>query len=266
MKYSKPLKLVVSSAVGLLLAGNLHAAREADLNVSLQGAAQMDINTSAQYSVTTRNEGTRRANSVVLDIVVPQSLNISAYSNECALSASGLQCSLGNLRKGRSHTVSFNVDAGAQPGVANLVASGNTSTRESDLADNSATHVLTVIDPTPPPPPPPAAFPIVSDTDLFLEMCTSLSGAIVWADCTPGSLLTHTATLKTDNSIVTYDPGVWGTWQQVSSDQIEMNFFSTLDNSAMSTMTGSAVSSSCFEGTTVFHQGSGHGAWRGCQQ
>ena len=262
MQHSIFLKVFIGAALGAALSLPAHAAREADLNVDLQGAAQVNINDSAQFSVVTRNEGNRRANSVELDVVIPTSMTLTAYPGECSPTPSGLLCSLGNLRKNRSHTVSFNLTAPAQPGVATLVASANTRSRESDLADNSATHVVTVVDPTPPPPPPPASFPITSQTDLQLHMCVSTSAPLVWADCTPGSLLSHMITLNTDNSV---NPGVWGTWSQVASDQIVMNFFSTLDNSAMSTMSGVAVSSTCFEGTTQYHQGVGHGAWQGCK-
>ena len=265
MSYSRTLKGMAGFALVMSIAAPAAAGRDADLSVSISGAANMDINSSGQFNVVARNDGRRRANNVLLDVIIPGNLSIDSYSNACAASASGLQCSLGRIKPGHSHTVSVNLQAGATEGAATIVASGNTSSRESNFANNSATHVVTIVDPTPPPPPPPASFPINQQTDLYMEMCVSLSAPLVWADCTPGSLLSHTATLNTNNSIETYDPGVWGTWNQVNDTVIEMNFFSTLDNSPMSTMSGTAVSATCFEGTTVYHQNTGYGAWRGCK-
>ncbi len=260
MKYSTLTCAVL--ATGLLSAAETEASRRADLDVAAQGPVQVDVNGSATYSVTTRNIGDRRANDVSLSVTVPVGLTVTNQSNECQTTSGGLHCDLGRLRPGASHTVTLVVDAPAAPGAHAITATGNTSTRESTLGNNSDTLNVQVIDPTPPPP---ANFPITSQTDLFLEMCTSLSGPIEWADCTPGSLLTHTVTLEAGGSTETYDPGVWGNWNQASPSVIEMNFFNMLDNSPMSTMSGSAMSSSCFEGTTVFHQGLGYGAWRGCK-
>ena len=261
MQYSNWSRSLAIAGFGLLMAADADAARRADLDVSAQGPTQVNVSDSATYSATARNVGNRTARGATMTVNVPASLTITNHSSECQASASGLDCDLGKIRAGRSHTVTLVVDAPAAPGAHALSVSANTTTRESSLANNTATLTVQVIDPTPPPP---AAFPITSQTDLFLEMCTSLSGPIVWSDCTPGSLLTHTVTLLPGGSVDTYDPGVWGTWTQSNASEIEMNFFNALDNSPMSTMSGTATSSTCFEGTTVFHQGLGDGAWQGC--
>ena len=66
-------------------------------------------------------------------------------------------------------------------------------------------------------------------------------------------------------SLDTYDPGVWGTWTQTNSSEIEMNFYNTLNNDPMSTMSATAVSSTCFQGETTYHQSPAWGAWQGCE-
>ncbi|MCP5179975.1 MAG: hypothetical protein H6993_06180 [Pseudomonadales bacterium] len=263
MKYSVVPALL---STGLALAiGSAHAAPpRADLSTDLVGPATAETSTQVQFNVTTRNVGSRRADGSAVDITLPVAFAVAAQSTECDVVGNSLHCDLGSINAGASHTITFNVDLPAQQGAYTLTAAANTSTRESSLNNNTDTLAMQVNEPAPPPPP--ATFPITADTDLGAQVCYGLHSPLVWADCTPSSILEGVLTLQLGGSVDTHDPGYYATWSQATSSDIQIEIYQTFDNSHVSTWSGTAVSSDCFEGTTIGHTTTVYGAWRGCRQ
>lgn len=247
-----------------MICGLSQAASRADLTTTIIGPTELEFAETGTYSVITNNAGARNARRTELVISLPADFSIVTASSSCMSSPGELTCDLRRIRGGQSKTVSLQLAAPNAVVTGALAADATTRSREDNDGNNSDVLNISVVDPTPPPPP---TAPVAAPQDLKLDMCVSLSGSISWSDCTPGSLLTQTVTLQPDLSIVTNDPGVYGDWNQsVSATDLTLDFFNQLTNDPMSTMTGVAVSGTCFEGTTVFHQGLGQGAWRGCLQ
>lgn len=253
------LKATLGCMAMLMATTQAEAGRSADMMVMVQGPATAETSNALQYYVVASNQGNRSARNVTATIELPPSATFVQADNACSLSGTTLDCNLGRIRRNNSHTLSVELIAPPTAGTISLDATVSTSSRDSNNANDSTSFDTVIEEPV-------VVQPVV-DIDpperFVMRQCVG-SNSLTWADCTPGSLLTHEVTLDVNNVVQTNDPGATGTWNEPDAFHIELDFFD-LNNVPMSTFTGKAQTQYCFSGTTVFHQNTAYsGAWYGC--
>jgi len=120
-----------------------------DLHLQASGPNVVTRGDSATLSFLVLNLGTARANSVTTLIQLPAGVTFSSGANCAPAGASQVQCSYGNINRGYSLSRSITVAVNSPAGAYTFNAQTSTTTQESNLTNNVASHVLNVNEPGP---------------------------------------------------------------------------------------------------------------------
>ena len=226
-----------------------------DLELTLGGPASGGLNDVVSVSAAVENIGARSARDVALTIPIPAAATVSGYPSACSASASALTCTWGRLRAGRSEVVSFDLTLPGQAGPVTLSGAVTTSSADADPGNNADAITIDVEAPQIP----------LSGGEVTMGAACYGSGPLVFADCeaAPSSILTGTFTINANGTATPDDPNYSATWSQADPTQLLIVVTENLNNTVVSTWTGSAVTANCFQGTIATSSG-WYGAWEGC--
>ncbi len=232
------------------------APSNADLRTTLTGPATSAINTPTTYTVTLTNAGPTTAKGVTLSVELPLTNTspqvyilgtVSALDPRCQVVSNKIACALADLRKGRTHTLTFAYSAPVADKVLTLRAIGSMVT--TDIAPTNNTALFTPV----------LLYPVLtipngfgSSTVVTNSHCTG-TGLSAYFECAlfPSSISTHVVTFLGDGTIVIPEPGYTGTWSQPTSSTLHFEYADVTGKVAE--FHGFAVNgSSCFEGMTNF--------------
>ena len=232
---------------------SLPALAAADLSTTLTAPASQVVYVDGTYTVSVKNVGNKTAYNVSVVIDLPETHtspsvyvmgDVGAMSGSCSQSGTAITCNLGSLGKGRTSTVSFDIALPWSDVSLDFTATASTTSSESNTSNNadSASANATYID-----------APISAPATATNSHCTG-TGLTGWLECTsfPRSITAHDADFAADGTISFpgQDPLYTGEWQQGSDDELSFQYY--YDGSLVADFYGNGVSSSCFEGLTLF--------------
>lgn len=246
------MNLLSSAAFSLtVLSPAAFAASGADLVTTLDGPTSVMVYETGEYNVVVDNNGNRNASDVEVVIQLPETNTsptvhvmgiVDAWSSACAPSGTTLVCDLGRIRKGKSKSVWFDLALPEADQVLSIDATASSSTQERNPGDesDSITPILDNYD-----------VALTTPQALFNSHCTG-QGLTSFYECAlhPSSITSHSITLNTDGSVELGVPGYTGSWSQGAPDQLAFTY--SYNGQVVADFEGFGVSSSCFEGLTLF--------------
>ncbi len=227
-------------------------AASADLEVSIPPTAATHVYDAATYTVDVSNVGSRRAKNVSLAVTLPATNTsptvhvmgeLDNVDTRCALVGTELQCNLGNIRKNRTKTISFDLELPEAAAPLSIAATVSASA-DSNPANDSDSYTPTLLN---------YSTTIQGGEYATVNHCTG-QGLVSFFEClvSPGSLSSHTFTFNGNNTLTFDDApaGYTGEWEQLSSDSLSMTYF--FQGSPVAEFEGYGSSPGCFEGITTF--------------
>ena len=258
----------IAFSLGALLVAVPAFAADADLETTITEPSGVDVYQSATWSVTVDNVGTRHANSVDLEILLPETGtsptvhvmgDLSNIDAACSQVGTTLSCALGRIRKNESVTVSFDIALPASSGPLVIEADATTTTSESNTANNidSVTATLGTI-----------GVSFTAPFDAINKHCTGTSLTSFYeCELYPSSITSHEVTFNANGSITFTNPaappGYTGTWSSSAADQLSFTYFN--NGTPVAVFDGVGVDTGCWEGVTDFLNGWG-APYRVCVQ
>lgn len=254
------------AAVALACLANLaHAGprtASADLEVTLDAPAVVEVSRATGFSMTVANKGRSTSGVITARIRFPATGTspqvhllgqVTTTDSRCSLVGQELVCSLSALRRDWSTTVAFRYTAPVSTQPLAITASASSTTADPVAANNTATQQLNLEYP---------ARPVTSST-ITTRLCTG-TALTSFAECLlyPSSIQRFTAALQANQTITFSAPGYTGLWSQnAARTSLKMEFFQNQGNGPVkvSEFNGWAVNDRpCFEGLTVHLNGSGY--------
>ena len=232
------------------------ASPRADLAVTMDAPATVDISLATTYRVTVTNHGPQTSEPVTARVVLPltntspQVLTlglVSALDSRCSVVNNALSCSLAGLRKGWSTTFAYAYAAPVSTKTLRMTASATSATQDPVPGNNSASVVPNLVYPSRP----------ITTSAITTRLCTG-TALTSFYECTkfPSSISSFMATLTGDNSItIPAAPDYNGQWSQnAAKTSLKMELFdiSGVVPVKMSEFNGWAVNgANCFHGLTT---------------
>lgn len=229
------------------------ASRAPDLETTLSAPAEVVVYERATYEVSVANQGTRRAEDVLLVIALPTTNNqptpyvmgeVGAMSSRCALSGLEIVCDLSRIGKGKSKVVWFELMLPESAGDLYIDASASTSSAEVDLGDNDDSVWMD-----------PANVSVTGwsgPLPLTIEHCTGADlTSFHECECAPSSITSHSTVLQPDGSITLPQPGFTGQWWSDGPDHLAFEYFDATHTRVVA-FEGHGVSADCWEGVATF--------------
>jgi hypothetical protein len=228
----------------------LSTANAADLQTTLILPSGHDVYEEQRVKVKVKNLGGGQAKNVEVLIDLPETNTspgvyvmgeLGYVDTKCTQVGTQLQCNLGRIKPGKTKTVQFDIALPQSSGSLDFFASADSSSNESNPANNDdwGSGSVNYFD-----------VPVVSGIATNAH-CTG-QGLEAYYECTlfPSSITSHDATFNADGSISFAYPGYAGTWYQASDDQMWFEY--TLNGDVVAEFNGDGVDSNCFEGLTTF--------------
>ncbi len=190
----------------------------ADLETTLSLPAAFDVDVSDTVSVTVENVGNGSANSVVVDIDLPET-NTSPTVHV-----------MGDIALPQS------------AGSLDFSATASTTSTDSNASNNADDDSAVVLYPD---------LAITSQAFIINRHCTG-QGLEAFYECElyPSSISSHEIILETDGSITFSQAGYSGAWGQDTDDHLWFEYYYA--GMVRLTFEGNAVDGDCFEGLTDF--------------
>jgi uncharacterized repeat protein (TIGR01451 family) len=242
------------ATLGLLaLSAPALAAPRPDLVPTVAGPSGAMVYESATWTVSVTNIGNATANTAQVRVTLPRTGTsptvyrmgtVDATSASCASSGLDLVCTLGNIKRGKSVGVWF--DLTLPQSSAPLVVRATTSFAgtDGDPANDTDSETASLVN-----------YSVSLSAPAFVtnEHCTG-TGLTSFYECElfPSSLSSHDATLEADGSITLPDggPDYGGSWWQ--DDPTHLGFVYTYLGDVVAEFEGWGVSAACWEGVTTF--------------
>ncbi len=239
-----------SLALVALFASSAHAA--ADIDVSLQAPAGVQVYDQARYTIRVDNIGNKNASSVKVYVQLPETQTsptvhvmgiVGTLHRKCSQSGSILTCDFGKVRKNRSKTRWFEIALPVSATPLDFIVEGKTTSNENSTANNALSHTATLdyYD-----------TPIAGPVNVHNEHCTG-QGLIGFYECTlfPSSISSHDVVFEANGTITfTNAPGYTGAWNQVLPDRLSFAYYN--NGQLVAGFHGYGVPGDCFEGLTLF--------------
>jgi len=239
----------------------------ADLSVSIAMPTGVYVYQTASYLVTVANVGNQTAanSSVVIQLPVTNTYpvytmgTVGTYSSSCTRSGSVLTCALGEIKKNKSTSVSFNFTLPESTNPLVIGATASTTSNETVLSNNVTSGTAALLN---------YSVSFTAPRDLLNEHCTGTNLSSYY-ECTlfPSSISSHETTLNADYTI-SFGGGVGpeytGIWSQASSDHLAFTYFEY--GVLVAEFEGYGVNSTCWEGMTEFPGSSYMSMYRVCLQ
>ncbi|MBX7055331.1 MAG: DUF11 domain-containing protein [Pyrinomonadaceae bacterium] len=238
-----------------------------------QGSSSPTVESPYQYSTRVRNIGNQTAQGVTLTVTFPLTntspsqfilgklTSVQTSGGTCSVVANKIQCSFGNLSQNQTRTVTFNFEfqvASTQPTMTTTVASS--SLNEKDPYNNLLAFT------------PSLQYPdnVITAGNYMVTSCTG-RGLTSFYECEqfPSSQQSFTAAFDLGGTIaIPQAPDYNGFWDQNSLPLNKTLHFTIMYGSVTEAeFNGFAVSSTCFEGLTVFPGNTTYNsAYRVCRQ
>lgn len=238
-----------------------------------QGSSSPTVESPYQYSTRVRNIGNQTAQGVTLTVTFPLTntspsqfilgklTSVQTSGGTCSVVANKIQCSFGNLSQNQTRTVTFNFEfqvASTQPTMTTTVASS--SLNEKDPYNNMLAFT------------PSLQYPdnVITAGNYMVTSCTG-RGLTSFYECEqfPSSQQSFTAAFDLGGTIaIPQAPDYNGFWDQNSLPLNKTLHFTIMYGSVTEAeFNGFAVSSTCFEGLTVFPGNTTYNsAYRVCRQ
>ena len=244
---------VFGFALGLTaVAGTVQAAP--DLATPIQAPSSTQVYSTASYQVQVVNTGRHTANNTKLPIQLPSTHtspqvyvlgDLGSFSNKCQQAGTVLNCSLGNIRKNKSVSINFAIALPQSSTPVNISATASTS-GETSLGNNTATHVPALTNPNQ---------PITPLAPITTQSCTGTTlQSFFECELFPSSIMGYAGALDYNGNVVLppYATGYSASWSQPGGDsrRLEIKYYELGNLSA--TFDGYAVGNNCFEGLTTF--------------
>lgn len=249
MKMNRPATL--SALAALVFAAAAHAApRAPNVSTSLSAPAGVLYGANARYTVQVSNVGSATASSVAITVQLPRTNtsptvhvlgDLGAIHPSCTRVGTTLQCTVTNLRAGRSASVYFDLAVPYSAAPVTISASAVTA-GDSNTGNDSASRTLSLV----------AQNVSVNPTrSTFIRHCTG-TNLISFFECElyPSSLMEHESVLHGDGSISFPAAADYsGSWSQPAPNRLQMTY--TDGTGVVATFDGYGVDG-CFEGRTTF--------------
>lgn len=250
----KKLLIAAAALCTLGFATSASAARAPDLEVTMSGPASVHVYEDGTYQVVVRNNGTRNANSVELQVMFPLTNNspaawtmgtITGWSSQCIPKDYYLTCSLGRIRKNRSKTITF--DWNAPLSTAPIVFTADASSNRADANPADNVHDFTASPLT-------YDFTVPANYAVTNHHCTG-QNLTSFHECavSPSSISSFQSVLEVGGNIAILPaspPGFVGQWSQTGPDSIRIEYYRNGQLSAE--MDAYGVGGGCFEGAMTF--------------
>jgi 3D (Asp-Asp-Asp) domain-containing protein len=234
----------------------LAAPSTADLRATLTGPATSAVNTPTSYTATLTNAGPTTAKGVTLTVELPLTATspqvyilgtVGGLDPRCVVVSNTIRCALADLRKGRSHAISFAYTAPVSTKALTMKAVGAMTNTDTNTSNNSALFTPVITHPV-------RVIPVGSSTQTTVTNthCTG-TGLTAFFECAlfPSSLSSHTVTFNGDGTITLPEPGYTGTWSQPTSSSLHFEYAD--GTGKVAEFNGFAVNgSTCFDGMTNF--------------
>jgi uncharacterized repeat protein (TIGR01451 family) len=241
----------LSALAALVFAVSAHAApRAPNVSTTISAPSGVLYGANARYTVQVSNVGNATASSVAITVQLPRTNtsptvhvlgDLGAMHPSCTRSGTTLQCTVTNLRAGRSASVYFDIAIPYSAAPVALSASAVTA-GDSNTGNNTASRTLSLA----------AQNVSVNPTrNTFIRHCTG-TNLISFFECElyPSSLMEHESVLHADGSITfPADPVYGGSWSQPAPNRLVMTY--TEGAAVVATFDGYGVDG-CFEGRTTF--------------
>jgi hypothetical protein len=252
--------VLLAPALLAAAASAAHAAPGPDVAATIVPPPLTAVYATGRYQVTVANGGNQNAGAVSLTIALPATHtspqvhvmgNLGAWSAGCTRTGTTLACNLGQIKRGKSVTVFFDVALPESAAPLTFIATAATA-GDTNPANDADRHDATL-----------AYFDVTAGPAGLAtnEHCTG-TGLTAWFECTrfPGSTSQHTAELHADGTITFpgEDPAYGGSWSLGGATPLarsELTMTYTENGTPIGTFFGRGVSSSCFEGLTTFIPG-----------
>lgn len=236
-----------------LAATCVEAGRKPDMTVSWSSASPVAVGGSQTYTFTATNNGNRNAESVtvVIDLLKTNTSpnkhlmkSVSNLGSGCTLTAATITCNLGQVRKGKDASRSFDYSIPVTEQPLDIKASVSTPTVEASTSNNAAT--LTIVSTY-------HASPLSTSPATYTHKLCAGQGLTEFYACevSPTSITSHAVVYHADNTLSFPDyPTYSGTWAQASSDVLTWEYI--LDGVVTASFSGKGAGNGCFEGITTF--------------
>ncbi len=243
----------LSALAALVFAVSAHAApRAPNVSTSISAPSGVLYGANARYTVQVANVGNAPASSVAITVQLPRTNtsptvhvlgDLGAMHPSCTRVGTTLQCTVTNLRAGRSASVYF--DLAVPYSAAPVALSANAVTAgDSNAGNNSASRTLSLAA---------QSISVNPVRQTLIRHCTG-TNLISFFECElyPSSLMEHESQLNLDGSITFLNIGsstYGGTWTQPAPNRLRMTY--TDGTNTVATFDGYGVDG-CFEGRTTF--------------
>lgn len=226
----------------------------ADLDVDIASPSAIAVYDSNAIEIDIANVGNRRARNVELRVQLPQTGTsptvwvlgeVDNIDSRCVLAGTELVCSLGNLRKNRSKTVTFDLTLPEAAKALDVTATVSTPSSENTLSNNDDTQTPVLLN----------YATTIDDGDVAHNRhCTGSPSLTSFFECElyPSSISAHDVEFHGDGtlSFIPAQAGYTGEWAQSSSDSLSMTYY--FNNAVVAEFEGYGSSPGCFEGVTTF--------------
>lgn len=241
-------------ALGCLLASSpALGASLPDLTVDVSGPGSVYVYDVSSYDVTVSNIGRKTASGITLTIALPATAtsptvhvmgDLGYVDSRCALSGTELECDLGSLKRGKSTTVSFDIELPQVAGPLTIAATVDSASNESDPYNNDDGEVADLLN------------DVVTVLDGHIghnRHCTG-TGLTSFFECTlyPSSISSHDIQFHAGGALSFVNPPATysGTWSQPTPDSLVFDYYDGATH--LASFEGYGVSADCFEGITTF--------------
>ncbi len=236
-----------------VLAAAPSAFAAADVEVTIAAPSGAYVYDQARYRVRVTNSGDRHARNVSVRIDLPETQTsptvyvmgiVGSRHRRCAQDGTSVVCSFGRVKSGRTKTRWFKIAFPVSAAPLELHADVSTTSPEPNQANNSASHVASLLY---------YDTPVAGPRAAHNRHCTG-QGLIGFYECTlfPTSISSHDITLEADGTIsfAAAPASFTGTWSQVLPDRLAISYLD--DGVLVAAFHGHGVGGDCFEGLTVF--------------
>lgn len=249
--------------VGILLGGRVQSAEaarpKADLSIQISQPSTVVVRSAGTYSVTVDNQGGRHANNVQLVIDLPLTNNsptqyimgeVSNVSSQCQLADNRITCSLGNIRKNKDASVSFDLSLPVSTNILSVTAMANTDSTEDNLQNNSVTII------------PAIQYPDnqLSGGLAINSRCTGQNlSAFYECELAPSSIQTYGADFVANGTMTfTGQSDYRGDWNQLSGNNtLSFTIEQISTTTIVAEFNGYSIGGNCFEGILSHLTGNG---------
>lgn len=227
----------------------------ADLQVQLTAPTSVQISTATTYTATVKNLGPATTNaSLVIEFPLTNTSptvailgTVTESESACSIASNRITCTLGELRKNKSVSVSYSYTAPVSTKSLQMKAIASSSVNDSITSNNTATVT------------PNLAYPVraITSANVTNSHCTG-TNLTSYFECLlfPSSIATHDTTLNADFTISFTEPGYTGTWSQnAAKTSLTFSYFegSGSGSTKIAEFNGRSINGAdCFDGLTSF--------------